>query len=217
MAEIIPAINAETFQQVKRQIEMVEPYAQWVHLDVADGTFTPNSLWHNPEDLLGLDTKLNIEVHLMISDIDTRFAQWLLSPVKRVIFHLEADHDPMFVFEKIKEAGKEAGIAILPETDWRKTEPFFSPPAGGKADSILLLAVSPGFAGQGMNKNTISKIGGLHGACQSCIIEIDGGVNADNASNLIKVGASRLVAASAIFGKPDIKKAIEELNEVIKL
>lgn len=208
--EIIPAINAETFEQLKKQIKMIEPYVSWVHLDVADGTFTPNSLWHNPEDLLELDTKLNIEAHLMLSGIDTRFSQWLLGPVKRVLFHLEASYDPIFVFQKIKDAGKEVGIGILPKTDWKNTEPFW-----GKADSILLLSVSPGFAGQGMDQNTISKIKGLHEACSSCIIEVDGGVNMQNAASLIQAGANRLVSASAIFGKSDVRKAIDELKRQI--
>ena len=211
MAEIIPAINAETFEEVARQVKLVEPFTGWIHIDVADGTFTPNTLWHNAEDLLQLDSKLNIEVHLMISDIDTRFPQWLLPSVKRIIFHLEAARDPLFVLEKIKEAGKEAGLGILPETDWKKTEPFW-----GKVGSILLLSVSPGFAGQGMSPDTIGKIKGLHDAYSHCIIEIDGGVNAENARILVEAGASRLASASAIFGKEDIGKAIEELRNQLK-
>lgn len=211
MPEITPAINVETFEELKKQIQAVEPYTKWVHIDVADGTFTPNSIWHSAPDLNTLETPLNIEVHLMISDIDKRFADWLLPNVKRLIIHLEAAHDPFFVVQKIKEAGKEAGIAILPETDWKEARPFWN-----RVDSILLLAVSPGFAGQKIHPNTVDKISELHTACPSCIIGVDGGVNINNAKDLTEAGANRLVAASAIFGKDDIKKAIENLKETAR-
>lgn len=211
MLEIIPAINVETFEELKKRIKVVEPYTDWVHIDVADGTFTPNSIWHNALDLNSLETSLNIEVHLMISDIDTRFTDWLLPNVKRLIIHVEAGHDPLFVVQKIREAKKEAVIAISPETSWEKTKPFW-----GKADGILLLSVSPGFAGQQMNENTFEKIRGLHTACPYCILEVDGGVNINNVKGLIEAGASRLVAASAIFGIPDIKKSLENLRETAR-
>ena len=114
---------------------------------------------------------------------------------------------PLFVVQKIKEAQKEAIIAILPETPWEETKPFWK-----DADGVMLLCVSPGFPGQAMNKNTVGKIKGLHAACPSCIIEIDGGVHLRNAKELIDAGVNRLAAASAIFGQKDIKKAIYELK-----
>ncbi|MBI4114736.1 MAG: hypothetical protein HY445_02740 [Candidatus Niyogibacteria bacterium] len=210
MPEIIPAINVETFEDLRKQIRAVEPYTKWVHIDIADGTFTPNTIWHNAEDLKTLKTPLNIEVHLMISNIDTRFTDWLLPNVKRLIIHFEATHDPLFVVQRIKDAQKEAIIAILPETPWQETEPFW-----GKADGILLLSVSPGRAGQKMNANTIEKLKGLHAVCPHCILEIDGGVSVDNARRLVDAGVNRLAAASAIFGQKDIKKAIDEFKKLL--
>lgn len=207
--EIIPAINAESFAEVKKQLELVRSYAEWVHLDIADGTFTPNTLWHDHKDLLGFEAGLNLELHLMLSDMDTRIDDWIMSNVARIIFHLEASHDPQFVLSRIKSAGLKAGLGINVGTLWEKTKPFW-----GKADTILFLAVSPGKAGQVMDAGTCEKISGLHNACPKCYIEVDGGVNIDNAKSLKESGASILVAASAIFGSGDVKKAIDDLRNL---
>ncbi len=207
--EIIPAINAEDFDGVKRQIELVRPFAKWVHLDIADGTFTPNVLWHDSKDLLGFETNLKLELHLMLSDIDTRIDDWIMAGVSRIIFHLEASRDPQFVLSRIKSADIKSSVGILIDTPWGKTKPFW-----GACDTILLLAVNPGKAGQAMDSGTPDKAAELHAACPKCQIEIDGGVNQDNAKILKESGASILAAASAIFGQSDIKKAIEELENL---
>lgn len=207
--EIIPAINAESFNEVKRQIELVRPYSEWVHLDIADGTFTQNTLWHDPKDLLGFESGIKLELHLMLSDIDTRIDDWIMSGVSRIIFHMEASHDPQFVLSRIKSAGLAAGLGINITTPWEKTRPFW-----GASDTILFLAVNPGKAGQVMDPGTAGKISGLRNACQQCYIEVDGGVNKDNAQELKEAGANILASASAIFGAPDIKKAIEELKNL---
>lgn len=219
MALLIPAINAETFEEIQERINLLEAYFvsaslpfEWVHIDVADGTFTPNALWHKASDLLMLQTHFKIEVHLMIADIDARIDEWLLPSVNRVVFHKEAGHDPFFVVDRIKNAGKETGLAILPETLWRDTQPFWD-----KTDLIQILGVSPGRAGQEMHKETVDKIRGLHEACPQCIIEIDGGVNTSNARECVKAGASLLVSASSVFGKKDIKIAFQELKNEINI
>ena len=187
----------------------MEPFSEWVQLDIADGTFTKNTTWHNSEDLLAAKTPLKIEVHLMIADIEKRVEEWLLAPVQRIIFHLEATKNPDFVIEKIKKAGKEVGIAIGPDTPWTKLVPYFQ-----KADLFQILGVYPGLAGQKFQKECFDKIIHLRKKCLQCIIEVDGGMNAETAKQAIEAGANIIVAAGAIFGAKDIKKAIEELKNV---
>lgn len=207
MIEVIPAINAEDFGEVKRRIKLVEPYVKWVHLDVADGTFTPNTIWHSPEDLLGFETKLLIEVHLMIHDMDKRWQEWVLPEISRVIFHLEAAHDPNFVLEKIKEAKKEVGVAGRPETDWKELEPFCR-----KADLVQTLAVPPGIAGQQFRPETLDKIKHIRKKHPKCIIEVDGGINPETGKKCLSAGANILVSANYIFKSNNIQKAIEDLK-----
>lgn len=212
MIEIIPAINVDSLEKLEKRVRLVEPYTKWVQIDVADGTFTKNTIWHNAVDLLNLKTSLKIEVHLMIADMDKRIGEWLLPNTSRIIFHLEAAHDPDFVINKCRENLKEVGIAIAPDTPWMQTKPYWQ-----KVDLIQILGVNPGLPGQKMQEeNVIDKIIHLRTNCPSCIIEVDGGVNEENAARLAKAGANILVAASAIFDAPDIKKAIENLNQQTK-
>ncbi len=210
MIDIIPAINADNFEEIKEKIKMVEPYVQWLHLDVADGTFAKNTIWHNAGDLRGLDTPLLIEVHLMINDVERRVSDWFLPNIKRIIFHLEAAKDVDFVIAKCREAGKEVGLAINPETSWTRLFPYF-----GKANMFQILGVRPGLAGQKINEEVLRKIEEVRKNCPSCIIEADGGMNKDTAPKIARAGANLIAAASAIFKDNNIEKNIKELKEAI--
>ena len=222
--DLIPAINVDDFEEVEKRIKSVEPFvnpaaggAGWVQLDITDGTFTKNTTWHNAEDLLSLKTPLKIEVHLMINDIEERIDEWLIAPVNRIIFHLEAAKDPDFVIGKCREAKKEVGIAIGPDTPWTQLVPFLK-----KVDLIQILGVYPGLAGQEFQEDCFDKIRHLRKEYPKCIIEVDGGMDKETAKKAVAAGTNIIIAASAIFsakggsasGWDDIKKAIENLKHV---
>lgn len=214
--KLVPATNEDSFEEVARKIRLVEEIAgefglDETQIDVSDGTFTPTTVWHEPMDLVGFETKLKLDLHLMISDMDTRVGDWLMEPVKKITFHLEAARDPQFVLEKIKKSGREAGLAVNPETPVEKLEPFFD-----KADSFLILGVNPGASGQGILSGTAEKIRALRKMCPGCIIGIDGGVTPKNAKELVRAGANYIIAASAIFNSKDIKKTILDLQNETK-
>ncbi|MEW5907731.1 MAG: hypothetical protein AB1643_00920 [Patescibacteria group bacterium] len=210
MIKIIPAINADNFEEIKEKIKLLESIklVDWIQLDVADGTLTKNTIWHNSSDLLNLKTNLNIEVHLMINDIERRVEDWLLPNVKRVIFHIEKCKDPDFVIKRLREACKEIGVAIGPETSWTKLSPFKN-----RADIFQILGVKPGLPGQKIQEETFEKIKNLREHCRLCIIEVDGGVNKENAKRVVDAGANILVAATAIFSsmEANIKDNIKNL------
>lgn len=208
---LIPAINTDAFEEVSRKIKLVEPYAQWAHLDVADGTFTENTLWHNPADLALLKTNLNLEVHLMINNVERRIEDWLARGVKRIIFHLGGTQDAEFVIGKCKEAGIEAGISIAPDESVAKALA-----CQNKVNFFQILGVRPGLPGQKIDENTLGRIKEMRKFCPSCIIEVDGGINKETISSTISAGANIIVSASAIFdaGK-NIKEAIKELKNAI--
>lgn len=243
MAKLIPAANEPSFEEVARKIRQIEELAgelgiTEMHIDISDGTFTPTTVWHEPKDLVGFETGLKLDFHLMISDMDTRIGDWLIEPIKKITFHLEAAHDPALVLEKIKNSGREAGIAINPETPVEKLEPFFNKAdpvrktAGdvskinglkesrtmglsNGASSFLILGVHPGASGQGMIPQTAEKIRVLRKICSGCIIGVDGGVTVENAKELVDAGADYIVAASAIFKQRDVRKAIKDLIKVL--
>jgi len=214
--EIIPAVNAATFEEVQRKVKMIEPYVSWVHLDVADGTFTDVVLWHNPHDLWELKTPLFIEVHLMLDRIDERVEEWLEPNVRRVIFHQEASKDPNMVIAACRAADIQAGIAIRPDTPVEAVVPYLS-----QVDLVQALAVMPGRAGQAFRAETLETVRALRSTCTHlasgpeqiyCRVEVDGGVNASTVPGIVAAGADILTAASAIFSATDIAKAIEELR-----
>ncbi len=213
--KIIPAINADSFEEVKKRIKLVEQYASWTQLDICDGTFTKNTTWHSPEDLLSLETPLQIEVHLMVADIEKKIESWLVAGVKRVIFQLEAAKDADFVIEKCRIAGKEVGLSIGTDVSWTQLIPYLE-----RVDLIQILGVQPGLAGQKFREDNFDKIIHLREKCPKCIIEVDGGMNKETARRAVKCGANTIVAASAIFsaeggpasGRNDIGKAIKKLK-----
>lgn len=207
VVEIIPSINSTTFAGVKEKIAKVEPFVKWCHLDVTDGIFSKHLTWHDPRDLINFETKLNLEVHLMINKPEKNLDQWLIKPIKRIIVHLEAISDIDLIIKKCRESNIEIGLAINPETFWGRLKPWLD-----KIDMILVLAVHPGPSGQKMGEEGVDKIKHLRKECQKCIIEIDGGVNLETAKVVRQAGANLLVAGSYLFNSGNISKAIEELR-----
>ncbi len=231
MVEIIPSINVRTFEEVKERIKKIEPYVKWCHIDVTDGVFSSHETWRNPKDLLDLETNLNIEVHLMVSNPDEVIDDWLVGParpvrspvpeasadalgrltsngVKRVIVHTEAIKNFDLIREKCRDRGIELGVAVNPETPAEAFEPYI-----GKADVFLFLTVPPGPSGNPMHENTVGKITSFRKSCPECIIEVDGGVNPHTYKKAVSAGANILVSGAFIFDSIDIRSAIDELKK----
>ena len=210
MVEIIPSINVLTFQEVRERIKKVEPYVLWCHLDVTDGIFSKHLTWSNPADLFLLDTKINVEVHLMVQEPEKIIDQWLIKPIKRLILHLEAITDIHFLLNKCHNAHIELCLAIRPDSSAELLLPWI-----GKVGMLQLLAVNPGPSGQEMSSAIVDKITYLRGLCATCILEVDGGINKDTAKQAREAGADALVSAAYIFSSPDIQTAINELRGII--
>jgi ribulose-phosphate 3-epimerase len=207
MVEIIPSINVPTFEEVQERIAKVEPYVSWCHLDVTDGVFSKHLTWHDPADLPRLETKLDAEVHLMVEKPEEIISQWLVRPIKRVIVHLEALHDPDLVIEKCHDAGIQIGFAIRTDTAVSLLDAWLT-----KVDMIVLLRVQPGASGQQMQSEMLGEIAHIRNACPGCTIEIDGGVTVDNAKRAVDAGANILVAGNYVFQAANVQEAIEKLK-----
>lgn len=209
MAEIIPSINAPTFEEVQKRIAKIEPHVSWCHLDVTDGIFSKHTTWHDPRDLPLLKTKLKAEAHLMVEEPEKVIDQWLVDPIRRVIVHLEAMRDPELIIKKCRDAGVKIGFAIRPDTSWSMLNPWFE-----KIDIICILRVPPGASGQEMRSEMLEEISRLRAAHPKCVIEVDGGVNVYTAAAAAAAGADILVAGSAIFDASDIAVATHKLRAV---
>ena len=211
---IIPAINETEFSEVREKIKAARDFgAEWIHLDVADGKFTKNVLWNKPRDLVDLrqttdDKRLQIEVHLMVANPDEVLDQWLDAKVKRVIVHLESVKDLDVMKMKCVAFGTELFLAVKPDTP---VEHLFS--HEGDANGFLILAVNPGLAGQKFQENQLEKIRVLRQKFPDAKIEVDGGVNLENAPRIKESGANVLVSASYIWNSENSKKNYEALTK----
>jgi len=208
--KLIPTINEESFKEIKRKIEIITPFTDWVQIDVSDNTFTPHLTWNNPEDLLSIETNLNIEIHLMIDDPEKLLERWFKIPqVRRVIIHYEATDDVEKNIAISQKYGKELGLAITPETGWELLNKHFD-----KINFVQMLAVNPGLAGQDFNPRILNKIKTLKEYKKNVIIEVDGGVNLNIAKSLKEVGADIINSSSFIFKNPDIPGTVKALKEI---
>jgi len=213
--EIIPAVNETDFKEVEKKIKAVQDFgSEWVHLDVSDGKFTKNVLWNNPKDLVNLkhktqDLRLNFEAHLMVENPDEVLDEWLDVKVKRVIVHLESVRDLDVMKMKCVAFGTELFLAIKPDTP---VEHLFS--YAGDASGFLILAVNPGLAGQKFQENQLEKIKVLRQKFPDAKIEVDGGVNLENAPRIKEAGADTLVSASYIWNRESLEEAYKNLQSL---
>ncbi|KKU85116.1 MAG: Ribulose-phosphate 3-epimerase [Parcubacteria group bacterium GW2011_GWA2_47_8b] len=214
---VIPAINAPDFETAEKQIKKAAEFSDWVHIDVTDGAFSPAKIWGSPEELHSLISnfqfpifKLKFEVHLMVNNPEGVIDSWLRTGlVKRVIVHLEAMTDPVYILAKCEKYGAEAVLAIKPDT---KAERLLAHESDFK--SFQVLAVTPGWAGQKFGAEALDKIRLIKRQMPNAIIEVDGGINAETAKLAKDAGADIVISASYIFGSKDPKKSFEELQKI---
>ena len=219
---VIPAVNEKTFEEVQKRVAQAaeilkislpsEVLAQegWIHVDVADGTFTPNVLWHNSQELgelkaISYKLKAKFEIHLMVKRPEWALGEWLAAGADRVVIHyeeLELQGDTCLF-------GSQVVLGIGPEVS---AEQFL--PAAKYVKQILLLAVPPGKAGQLFDEKTIEKIKFLRAHLPDVTIEVDGGVNPETAVACKKAGANIVVSTSYIWQSRNPIEAFEKLRGI---
>ena len=207
MIEVIPTIIAKDFEELREKVRKVEPYVDWVQLDIMDGQFVDNLTWNNPTDLKDLKTNLKLEAHLMIESPEEHINNWINSGVKRIIFHFESTKKIREIIARIKEAGLGVGLAINPETPPEVVDDFID-----QLDLVLVMTVPPGRGGQKFLEETLPKIKNLREKYPHVKIGVDGGINLESAPKVIQAGANILASGSAIFKSDNIKKVIKKLQ-----
>ena len=206
---IIPAINEVNFEEIKKKVLLVQSFgSKWAHLDVADGKFTKNVLWNNPEELKveSEKWKVKIEVHLMVESPEDVLEEWLKTGIKRIFVHYESIKDFELLKDKCGAAGVELGLAIGPHIP---VEGLFE--YKGRVSYFLILAVEPGISGQEFQDNQLEKIRVLREKIPNAKIEVDGGINIHNAFDIKQAGADILVSSSYIWNSENPKEAYELL------
>lgn len=212
---IAPSMLSANFANLGDDIKMVnESEADLFHLDIMDGLFVPNISYGFPViKAISKLAKKPMDAHLMIVDPDRYFDNFKEVGVEYLSVHYEACTHLHRSLQRIKNLGMKAGVALNPHTPVHLLSDIIQ-----DADFVLLMSVNPGFGGQSFIENTISKVETLKDLIlqksPNCLIEVDGGVNQENARQLVKVGANILVAGNTVFSAQNPKEAIKQLKDL---
>src|SRR6266481_3502140 len=198
--KIAPSILAADFARLGEQVTEVERYgADRIHVDVMDGHFVPNiSFGAVVVEALRPVTRLPLEVHLMITDPDAFFDEFVAAGADSFLVHWEGNINLHRTVQRIKALGKRAGVVINPATPASVLEEILV-----DVEQVLVMTVNPGFGHQHFIHTTLPKIGRVRQMVEQlnrrCDVEVDGGIDATTAPLVIDAGANVLVAGSAIF------------------
>jgi len=213
--KIAPSILSADFSKLGSEIQDLEKAkADLIHIDVMDGHFVPN-ITIGPEVINKLRkyTSLPFDVHLMISPVDNFIKDFAEAGADIITIHPEATNDLVNSIKKIKSYNKKAGISLNPETSVEKVLTVLN-----LIDLVLIMSVNPGFGGQKFIKETLEKVKILKKEIDSknlkTQIEIDGGINFENAKIAKEAGVNIIVSGTTIFKENggDLKKNIQLLK-----
>lgn len=194
---------AADFLHLEKDVELVNEYADIFHLDIMDGTFVPNISFGFPVvEAIAKKASRPLDAHLMIVHPEKYVERFAKAGAEYLSFHLNAVDNPGQVLAQIRAAGLKPGIAINPDIPVDSLYPYL-----GQCDYVVLMSVFAGFGGQKFIEATYDRLVQLKSEIvrqgANCLIQVDGGVSADNASRLAALGADILVAGSAVFKAED--------------
>ena len=212
---VSPSVLSMHYENFKEELDALNENTDWIHFDVMDGHFVPN-LTFGPDILQAFRRNSNrfLDVHLMVDDPDYFSKVFADAGADSIVFHYEAYHNIdrcVELIDKIHSMYLKAGISIKPGTSVDEIKPLLD-----KVDIFLLMSVEPGYGGQKFMVEALDRVKQLKEYKEAnnlnYIIEVDGGVNDQNAHDLLSLGCDALVAGSFVF-KGDIKTNIEKLRK----
>jgi len=211
---VAPSILAADFANLQRDVEMLnQSEGDWMHVDVMDGRFVPNISFGFPVlKAVKKYSKKFLDVHLMIVEPDKYIKEFVEAGADSITVHFEACPNLHRTIQFIKELGCKASVALNPHTTVASLEDIIL-----DLDMVLIMSVNPGFGGQKFIQNTYKKLNDIKALKRryntELLIEVDGGVDINNAAKLVEAGANVLVAGSSVFSSSDPLAAIAALKQ----
>ncbi|MBP3415717.1 MAG: ribulose-phosphate 3-epimerase [Clostridia bacterium] len=215
MAKIAPSLLSADFTRLADEMQRLSAAnVEVLHLDVMDAHFVPNLTFGYSlvKALRPLGTDMVFDVHLMMTNPLSYIDKFCQAGADILTVHVECDDDIRACLEAIKKNGVKAGLSVKPKTPASAVLPYLD-----MLDYVLVMTVEPGFGGQSMIYECLDKINELKAlGREDMLIAVDGGVNANNCTDVSSRGADILVAGNAVFGAPDMTAAFAELSEKVR-
>lgn len=226
MVEIIPGLLSSVRHDHGRdyhtKLKAVEPFTDWVHVDISDGKFTPNKTISH-DIVTSIRTTKKLEVHLMVKFIEDWIDPFVKVKVSRIIVPIESAYQPIQLIRHVHRHGLQIGFSLNPETPTDRLQHLVD-----KIDTALVLGVYPGYQAQHFIHGTMKKIQELKRMRPDLVVELDGGVDPGVARKAVEMGANIIIAGSFVFDhlrkhphekeytyQEQLQHAIEELKEAV--
>jgi len=215
MVQIVPAIIPKSFEDLKKQTEIVAPYVKTAQIDLMDGKYAPepsypfidgdkSALTHN----FSQETRIGFELDMMVENPENYFDEWIEFGISIFILHFESTFKMQELIDLLREKGKGVALAFKPSTPLAELDQYIE-----QVDFIQCMGNDKiGYHGVNLDPRVLGHIRDLRSRYSNSIISVDIGVNFETAPRLIAAGVSKLVSGSAIYNSSNIGEAIQKLS-----